>query len=265
MKFALVTKTLRDRWRGTLWWALAIVGLVSMMMYVYPSIKDTTKEMDAFIAAMPQVIVSMMRIQDYTSGPGFLGSELFSFMLPIVFIAIAASSAAAAVADEEERGTADLIYSLPVARWRVVLSKYIAGWIDVAVIALVTFASLRVGSTIVDLQIDTDALLAATVAVTLLGISFGSIAGFVGTLTGRRGASLGAAIGAALACFMIYSLAPLVNVLDNVAPYQPFSWAFGDDPIRNGFDWPGLGWLALFSAVLYALSLIVISRRDIRG
>ncbi|MEY4102564.1 MAG: hypothetical protein RIR88_698 [Actinomycetota bacterium] len=265
MKLTLVLKSLRDRWRGSLMWLLGIFGLVAMMMYVFPSIKSTGPEMNAFINAMPEALVAIMRIEDYTSGTGYLGAELFSFMIPIIFIAVAASWAAAATAEEEERGTADLIYSLPVARWRIALSKLIAGWVTLSILAAATFVSIRVGSNIVDLSITNEQIIAITVAVAMMAITFGAVAAFVGSLSGHRGAALGAAIGFALACFMIYSLAPLVDLLDNIAPYQPYSWAVGANPIKNGVDWPGLGWLALFSAILYALSLVVISRRDIRA
>lgn len=265
MKLQLIIKSLRDRARSTLWWALSVLGISAMMLSVYPSIKTTGKEMDAFIKAMPEFLVKAMRIEDYTSGPGYLGAELFSMMIPIVFVAIAASAAASASAEEEERGTSDLIYSLPVARWRIVLSKLFAGWIDLTLIAVILFACLRLGAGFAELEIDTEPLLAVIVACYMLAICFASFATLIGVLIGRRAAALGAAIGIAILSFLIYTLAPMVDTFDNVLPFVPYDWAFGEDPIRHGFDWPGLGWLAVASAVLNLASLVVISRRDIRA
>ena len=63
--------------------------------------------------AWPDALKEAFGLDAYTTGPGFLNTELFSMMFPIVLIAVALGAAAAATAGEEERGTADLLLAAP--------------------------------------------------------------------------------------------------------------------------------------------------------
>lgn len=265
MRTALLFKTLRDRWRSALMWALGLTAIASIQLYIYPSVKTTAKEMDAFIASFPDFFSTMFRIDDYSSGPGFLGTELFSMMVPLIFISVGASFAAAAAAEEEERGTSELMYSLPVRRWQVLATKLLAGLLVLIFEAVIIFSTIRIGSEMVDLTIGTENLVAVTVSCLLLGVVFHAVAAVFATFTGHRAVGLGAAIALALVSFLFYSLAPLVDTFDVMLPFNPFHWALGQDPLRNGFDLSGLGWLALCAAALYVLSMWAISKRDIRS
>ena len=60
---------------------------------------------------------------DYATGAGYLGIELFSFMVPLLLLVAAIGAGARAIAGEEERGTMDLLLSNPIGRSRVVLEK----------------------------------------------------------------------------------------------------------------------------------------------
>ena len=50
---------------------------------------------------------------DYVSGAGYLGSELFAFMVPLLLLIAAIGAGARAIAGEEERGTLDLLLANP--------------------------------------------------------------------------------------------------------------------------------------------------------
>ena len=58
--------------------------------------------------------------------PGYLGTELFSLIVPLLLIIAAVATGARAIAGEEERGTLDLLMSLPVTRRRVTAEKLAA-------------------------------------------------------------------------------------------------------------------------------------------
>ena len=84
-------------------------------------------------------------------GAGFLNAEMFSMMVPLVLIAVACSGAAAATAGEEDRGTADLLLSMPLSRGRVIFAKALAMVIavlpsDSSFLSAASAASLRTPS-----------------------------------------------------------------------------------------------------------------------
>ena len=114
MRWPLILKSLRDRWKVSASWAAVIIVLASVQMYIYPSVRESGKAMNEFLKIFPKEFRAMFRIEDYTSGVGFLGTELYSMMIPFVFIALGATWGAWAGADEEERGTSEILYALPI-------------------------------------------------------------------------------------------------------------------------------------------------------
>ncbi len=263
MLATLIVKSWRDHWRATLGWALGLTGLASVQMAVYPSVRSSAAGTAQLIDSFPPALKSMFRISDYTSGPGYLGAELFSIMVPLVFIGVGASWGASATAVEEERGTADLLLTLPVSRTQVLLGKLVAMLAAITALAGVLWAVLMLATRAVDLRVGGVDLAAACAAVALLGWVYLGVGLLLGAMTGRRAVALGAAVALALAGFLLYSLGPLVDGLRPWLRATPFHWALGNDPLRGGLV-PGYALLLVgVSAVLFALAAVAFTRRDI--
>lgn len=263
MRLALVRKTIRDRWKNLLGWSLAMFALTSIQLYIYPTIEKTADAMDQFIKAFPKELIAMFRIEDYTSATGFLGTELFSMMIPLVFIAIGSSWAASAAAEEEERGTSEIIYALPISRTSVLLSKVVSAWLILAAITALEFVILSIGSPLVGLDLEGVELIPGLASCLGLGMFFHGLALLLGSITGKRGVALGAAIGIGLISFLVFSLAPLVDTFDSVLPFIPFEWALGNSPLTDGFDWLGLTFLLSGTVLTTLASLVAINSRDL--
>jgi ABC-2 type transport system permease protein len=184
-------------------------------------------------------------------------------LVPLVLIAVAVGAAAAATAGEEERGTAELLLSLPVSRTRVLVAKTLVMLTSVAVVALAGWVALVVGTPLVDLDVAAVDLGAAFVMTGLLGLLFGALALFVGALTGSRAASLGAGIGLAIAAFLLDVLAPLADWLEGWQAASPFAWALQNEPLSTGVDGPGAALLLGVSLLLVVLAWVVFRHRDV--
>lgn len=265
MLLPLLTKSWRDRWRGLLAWTLGLIAMASVQLYVYPSVRDSAESMGQFIDEFPEAMQVIFRIEDYTSGVGFLNTELFSMLVPLVFIAVGASWGAGATADDEEHGTADLLLTLPVSRTRIAITRIIAMIGVLVALVLALSAALVIGTQLVGIDIAADRLLAAATVSGLLGLSYAGIGFLVGAWTGRRGIALGVAIALALAGFLAYSLAPLVDTFDTINPLNPFQWSLGTNALVGGLD-PGytVRLLAL-TAIMFTVGIVVFTRRDIRS
>jgi ABC-2 type transport system permease protein len=260
---ALVIKTWRDHWKGTLGWALGIFSITAMELLIYPTIRKAATGISQLLDNMPSAMKTMFRMTDYTSGPGFLAAELFSFTLPLIFIAIGASAGARATAEEESTGTADLLLALPLSRTRIILSKVFASLAILAAISALLAITLIIGTNFEGLSVSTSGLIAASAEVGLLGALFMSISLLVGALTGRKGIALGLAMAVAVAAYLLYSLAPLVKALDRWLPVNPFQWTVGNDPIRNGMDRGYAITLLLITICLILSAVVAFNRRDI--
>ena len=263
MLLPLLLKTWRDHLKGIIGWAVGTAVLVIVMLWVYPTIASSNSGMDQISAAFPPEMQEMFRMNDYTSPAGYLSAELFSFMIPLIFVAMGVSWGAAVMADEEEHGTADLLYSLPIPRWRILIVKWLAVMIAVIAIGVIFWATLVIGAPWAGMDLGLAQLTAASLGTILLGCLFATLAFFLATVTGRKAMSLGISIVLALAAFLVYMLAPLVDVIARFESLSPFQWAYGNEPLWNGFAAGYLSLLAVTTAVLLAASLAVFRRRDI--
>lgn len=211
MIWTLITKTWRDHWKGTLSWSLGLFSMTVIELLVYPTVKKSAAGTAQLMESMPEAFKSVFRMTDYASGPGFLGAELFSFMVPLILIAVGANAGARATAEEETAGTADLLLTLPLSRTKIILSKAFASLAVVAFLSILLAITLLVGVDLVGLVTPSAGLIAACVDVALLGTLFTGVGLLIGAVAGRKGIALGVSIALALAAFLLYSLAPLVD------------------------------------------------------
>lgn len=261
----LLLKTARDHWRSYCIWTFGLVAMVVLQLSVYPTVRSSAAGLATFLDNYPEALKQIFRMEDYTSGAGFLSTELFSMMLPLIFISIGASWGANATAQEEERRTADILLTLPISRERILSIKIITAVLAQVLLALVTVLTLAIGIRFVDLSLGLSKIIAGALTGALLGILFNAIAIFLGAAWGKRSIALGGAIGLAIAGFLFFSLAPLVNTFERITPINPFQWTLGSRPLFNGFD---AGYTAVslaLSLVLYGASLVVFRRRDIQA
>lgn len=261
----LTARTLRDRWRSVFGWGLALVLMGVLQLSVYPSVARSAQTMQTFVDEWPEAFREAFNLDAYTTGAGFLNAEMFSMMVPLVLIAVAVGGASAATAGEEEKGTADLLLTLPVTRARVLTAKVLATVASVILVAAAVLAALAIGSPLVDLEVGFSGLAAATVMTTLLAFFFGAIALVVGAATGKRSVALGSAVGLALGAFLLNALAPMADWLEPWQKASPFHWALGDNPLVTGVNVPMAGLLLGLSALLVVAAGLAYGRRDVSG
>lgn len=261
----LFIKTYRDHWKALIAWTLTIVGLVAIEMSIYPSIAKNATNMQSLVDAFPDAMKKIFRMQDYASGPGFLSTELYSMMVPLVIIAVAASWGASATAQEEDKGTADMLFTLPISRTSILVSKMVATISAIVALALISMVSILLLKSWAHMEISLTSLFAVTLSMIGLGLFFASLSFSVGALSSHKGAALGIATGIALISFVFYSMAGLVKTMENFSPFNPLEWALGGNPLFDGVDIAGLIKLTLSSLVFFTLTLIVFNRKDIHS
>ena len=264
MKWALLSRVVRERWRGLAGWSGGLITLVAVQVSVYPTIRDSREGWADLTEQFPEAFRQMFRIEDYTSPTGYLTTELFSFMVPLIFIGLATTWGARAGAEEEENGTADVLLSLPVSR-SAILSTRLSGMVMTMVwLAATCVVALSIGTAVVDMPVGIAAMTQASVVCGILGTTFGSVSLLAACWTGRRGVGLGAGLGLAIAMFVLYSLAPLVSAFDALLPVNPFQWTIGQSPLIEGIDWWYAALSLLVAGSMSAIAFVGYRQRDLR-
>ena len=262
---SVLTKTLRDARRGFAWWSAGLVGLVALMVAVYPSIRDNP-ELNRLVEDYPEALKAFIAFGgnlDYTSGAGYLGSELYSFMIPLLFLVAAVGSGAGAIAGEEERGTLDLLLASPISRRRLAAEKLGAVAIELAALAVVLWLALWLGVRAVGMEVSGAHLGAATASAFLVALLYGTLAFALGAGTGRRAIAIGVSAAAAVAGYLVNSLAGLVDALEPVRVASPFYHYAASDPLRAGLEVGHVLFLAGATAVTAGAGVLLFERRDL--
>ncbi len=265
MLTSVLGKTLFEQRRAILGWAIGTLALVLVIFAYYPSVRDNTTLSD-FYKNLPPAVRALSGGGsgiDVTSPAGYLNSQMFSNVVPILFIIFAVILGSGAIGREEDRGTAELLLSAPVSRRRVIVEKAVAGAALLAALGVALTVALLLGRKLVGMDIAIEGLIAAAAAAVFLGATFAAIALAITAALGRRGHA-GAWTGSlAVASFMLYSLAPIVPSLNGWQKVSPFYWYQGSDPLSNGFDVGHLAVLLAASVILTVASAVLFERRDV--
>lgn len=254
------TKNLRDQRRGVFGWSIGIALTVVLMSAVWPSFSDM--DIDRLLADYPPAMKEIFNVTNMGTGSGYLNAELFSLMLPAMFIIFAVARGARLVAGEEEDGTLDLLATMPVSRRAVLLEKAGALAIGVAILALVLFVSTWISSLAFGLDVPVLHLLNGTLAMFLLGLELGLVSLAISASTGRRSLAVGVGAGLAGAAYLLYLLAQLVDTFRPLRVLSPFYQAISEGPI--GPNLPPIVWSMLaVGLIALAASVPVFERRDL--
>ncbi|MDQ6832774.1 MAG: ABC transporter permease [Chloroflexota bacterium] len=257
-------KTLRDQRRPLLWYGIGLIALCADLFAVYPTIRDNP-DLNRSLQNLPDGVKALIGVTqlDLVSPAGYLQTEFFALIIPLLFLIYAILLGANAIAGEEERRTLDLLLSYPVARGRVVREKFLALCLLLCTLGIILWLVLLVGAAAANMRIGGGQLAAATASAVLLGLWFGALALAIGCATGKRGVALGASAAVAVAGYFTQSLSSLVTGLRPIAKVSPFYYYASGEPLRQGLNLAHVIVLLAVTLVLFAIALTVFKRRDL--
>ena len=263
---SVLLKTIRDQFPTILAWVVGLVAIITLYLSFYPSIRSdpslTTLKSDALPAG---VSTAFGLDADLSVGSAYLNATLFNLILPWLFIAYAVSNGTRMVAGDEDRGLLDVLLSLPVRRDRIVLDRFAALTILIAVLMVFAGAAVWLVGLAVDIGVPVVDIAAAVVATALLGLSVGTVGLAIGALTGRPSLATGGSLAFALASYLLDTIGEAVVSIDGLRRVSVFYAAYGNEPASSGFGWSGILALLGLTVVLTAVAVHGFARRDIRS
>jgi ABC-2 type transport system permease protein len=266
--WSVLTHAVRRRRFALAWWALGVAGMCGLLAAAYPTVRDN-HELDRTFANLSPGIQTLLGLSNnnlLSSPTGYLDSQFYSNVWPLMVLVFTIGFAAWTIAGDEQAGTLELLVANPVSRVRIAIARYIAllaltaALVIVCVIALSALAP----STGLNHPLPVTRLAAATVAAALCALVFASAAFAVGAATGSRPVALAIGAGLAIAGYVLEGLAAQVPALRSTRWVNPWHWLLGTDPLRHGLTTQA--WLpaAGACAVLVLVALPPLARRDLR-
>jgi ABC-2 type transport system permease protein len=257
-------KTLRDQRRSLLYWGIGLIAMAVIMALVYPTIKSMPS-INQYLNELPEGVKEMFGagIMDYSSPTGYFGTELFSFMVPLLLLVFGIGFGANAIAGDEEKGTLGFLLTNPVPRWRVVVDKFSVLTVSMILLGLLFWAGLAI--CVIGLGIDLSLLklAEATLGAVALALVFSSLSFLVGCIKGNKGMTMGIASGLAVLTYLLNTLGNLVSGLKGYRFLSPFYHYMEPNTLANGLAPAHILVLLGLVIVFFAFSIPAFIRRDI--
>lgn len=252
---------LRQQRRAMVGWSLALAVVSAIYVAFYPAMGG--EEMAELIQTMPESLVQALGYEGIGTAPGYLESTVFSLLAPALLLVFAIGFGARVLAGQEEDGTLELELTLPVDRRRVLLERFVALAVQIAVFAAVVLLVVSLLVLALDMDVVIGNIVAVTVGLFLLTLALGTVTLAAGAASGRRSTAVAVGAGLAVAGFMADVLSPLVEGGKWLATVSPFGWYLGNEPLTRGMDWAGSGALLGLTLVALAIALPLHARRDL--
>jgi ABC-2 type transport system permease protein len=252
------TKTILDRWKGML---IAVVSLAAMLLFgmlVYRDI-DLSVYTD-----LPEAFRALFNIAEDSDASGLAYGAIYSSYGALTLASMALSMGSASIAGEERNGTIGLLLGNPRSRVQVLVSKGGAMVALTGAGALVLWGGGYAVPEILGVDITDMHVGALVLHMFVISVFFGFVSMAVGAWTGNRSLASGATAGIMVISFIVVGIFPLVEGWERVAEAFPWHYYDSSQPVVNGVDWGHLGVLLLASAVLGALAVVGVRRRDLK-
>ncbi|HVX56121.1 MAG TPA: ABC transporter permease subunit [Candidatus Saccharimonadales bacterium] len=252
------------RW-STLWWAVGIAGFIVLTLVFYPSFKNAGGALEKSFSNLPKAALGLFGgSSDFFSPIGYLNSQIFFLMLPLLLTMLAVALGSSLIAGEEKDATLETLLARPVSRTKLLFAKALAGTIELVVVSAVAVATVVICARIFGLDsVPSSAVALAGVNSFLLAYCTGAIA-FLLAATGRaRSAAMGVAAMIGFGGYLISSLAGTIDWLKGPAKVFPFNYFQSEAILRQTYHWRSALYFAAVIVGCAILSYAVFRRRDL--
>lgn len=262
----VLRQMLRERRRSVLLWSIAIAALVAITAASYPAVRDMGSVFDQLMDTMPEGMLEMFGAAGGIATPeGYLNSQLYSNILPILLLVYGIGMGAWTIAGAEREGTLEPLLANPVPRSRVALERFTGTTLLLAVPTLVATVLLIAVRGPFDLaEISPSRFVAVGVGTFLLVLLFVALTYAVGAATGGRAAAIAVGAGAAAGTYVIFGLSSFVDFFRDLRWISPWHWFLNHSPLTEGWTWQAMGWPLLVIVPAVAIGTVAFSRRDLR-
>lgn len=148
---AMFRRTIRDNLTGIFGWGLGYGMLLALVTLLYPSLAEAGALVGVLDGLGLLEAVTASRAADVAAlgtFPGYLALEALA-LAPAILAVYLIPQTLNAVMGEEDRGTLDVLLSMPVPRWRLIVEKLAAILLSLALILLLMFVALVIATRLV--------------------------------------------------------------------------------------------------------------------
>jgi ABC-2 type transport system permease protein len=261
---AVIAWELKRRRFFILWWTIGIASLIAVTVLAYKAIGHDADQLNSTFNSLSSSAGGFFGGSDFFSPIGYMSSQIYYILLPILIIIMGTTLAAGLMNRDENDSTVEYTLARPISRRQLLWSKALVWLIVVATVCVLTYIITVATVRIAGIEINQVDLLTTHLLSFAFSASFGLIAFAlmaVSQLTRKIATSI--AIVLAFGSYTISSLASLVHWLETPAKFMPYHY-YDTVGLLGGHVERGLiVYLASTVVVAAAIASVSYARRDI--
>ena len=265
---AIFSKTLKD---SAVTLALASFGMIAfVILIVYSMLNMGTEFLEiiskiGFVKRIFEVTLGIKVDGEVSINILFAVSFTHGMILMLSWGTLIATTTRVTVG-EFERGTADLLLSLPVTRSAVYISTTAAWLVCAIVLTLCPFIGVAIGSQIfvTEEHVDLTRYIAPTANFFAINFAIASVACMFSCWMNRRTHSVGIIVGVAFVSVVLNFIDPFIESFQAIRYFGLLNYFRPVDIVRTG-EWP-IGSIVILLAlgtICWLIGLIVYCRKDV--
>ncbi|MEZ5158994.1 MAG: ABC transporter permease subunit [Candidatus Nanopelagicales bacterium] len=259
MLTTVFSKSLLDRWRGA---AITVVSLSALLIFAMAAYRNLDISVYTNLPASFQALIGIPEDADVAS---LAYSAIYNSYGAMALGGLAIAMGAGYIAGEERAGTLGVLLGNPKSRTRILVSKTAALLVIIGIGGVALWGAGALAPQLLDVNIAGLQIGAYTLHLVMNTLVYGFLALSIGAWTGKYGLAVATSAGVMVISFFAVGLLPMVDALAGLAKFFPWYYLSGSEPLLNGVDWAHIAILAAAIAALFAVALIGINRRDLRG
>jgi ABC-2 type transport system permease protein len=265
MAGSIFKEVLRRSWRQIIYWG---IGIALLIVYIATVLGDS--EMLAayteMVAKMPTGLMEMFGLNPETLGSveGYLAWGVFSYTALIIAV-YAVIAGLNVTANEEDSGIMDVLLSLPVPRWRVVIEKLAAFTVMLLGIVAIGFVAMVLAMQTTDYYIGVGQLLQSFLNMIPISLFVMAFTAFVSALVRGRNTAAAIATAFVIASYFIDSIGGMLggDFADALGRLSIFHYFDPEPVLLGGLVWTNVLGLLAAAALLLGGTQWAFNRREV--
>jgi ABC-2 type transport system permease protein len=236
MSGTLFMLTLRKNWGKMLGWGI-VLGILNFITILAIPNMDALQQYQELLGNMPAGVMQAFGIDvsQQLTPDSFVGSLLFA--RTTLFLAIYAVFAGLSITSgEEDSGIMDVVATLPVPRWRILIERFLGHALLTVGVVLMLWLGIFIGTFMVEMEFTQSILFAMSIGTIPLVLTAIAITTFLGTVLRYRGQLIAVVAVVIATSYFLDVLGSAVSegILPAMSRLSFFAYNTAADIVRNG-------------------------------
>lgn len=252
----MIKRELKINFKSLIIWTFVLIVIFSLVFLLYPHIiVDNSKSLEELLAIFPKDVIKAfnMDIADISTALGWFKTEGNIFLL-LIYGLYASILGSNILLKEENDKTIEFLYSKPVSRNKILISKIIVGICNILIMAIIVMITSLIGLKLCD-SFDFEIIVLLTLAPVLPAIILFLLNIFISTYFTKTKQTIGIAISLV---FLNYFICTFANISSKIEFIKYFSLYTLVD-VRKIIEKSSFNIINVFIFVILSSILIVLS------